>query len=48
MQVSYSPYHISDIDNWGGLDIYVEMNGKVEIKMSFSVEYYVWFRKFLL
>ena len=48
MQVSYSLYHISDIDNWGGLDIYVEMNRKVEIKMSFSVEYYVWFRKFLL
>ena len=41
MQVSYSLYYISDIDNWGGLDIYDDVKTKIEIKMSFSVEYYV-------
>ena len=39
MQVSYSLYHISDIDNWGGFDIYDDVKRKIQIKMSFSVEY---------
>ena len=29
MQVSYSLYHISDIDNWSGLDIYDDMKRKI-------------------